>query len=164
MTLRPCDAIPPLVSKIIACQGDDLTIGSYLPLDNAVYARVMNPIRSGDGSLVRWASLAREGFDCDAATTWNDLRGDAHNQPDPGSISPLVASTLVQILRRFTRTPQWWLPSDGAWAVGNDIFGTSVSVAGSEDLITELLSHHDLEAFRTPPSTIIVAEEFDREA
>ncbi len=60
----------------------------------------------------------------------------------------------------FLRTPQWWVPGDGAWAVGNDIYGTSVYVAGTEDAIAAILADQHIEAYRATPSMQIVAEEF----
>ena len=59
------------------------------------------------------------------------------------------------------RTAQWWLPADGAWVVGNDLYGASVYISGSEKLIADILAAHDIEAYRATASTVIVAEEFE---
>lgn len=59
----------------------------------------------------------------------------------------------------FLRTPQWWLPHDGAWAVGNDIYGASVYIAGTEDLVAALLAAEDIEGYRATSATEIIAEE-----
>lgn len=59
------------------------------------------------------------------------------------------------------RTAQWWLPIDGAWAVGNDLYGASAYISGSEELIAEILAADDIEAYRATESMLIVAEEFD---
>ena len=58
------------------------------------------------------------------------------------------------------RTAQWWLPADGAWAVGNDLYGASVYVSGSEELITDILAAHDIEAYRATASTVLFTEDF----
>lgn len=62
----------------------------------------------------------------------------------------------------FIRSPQWWLPRDGAWAVGNDIYAASVYVAGTEEAISALLEAEDIEAYRAAPHRRIIAEEFER--
>ncbi|CAN5317847.1 hypothetical protein BH09ACT2_BH09ACT2_04320 [soil metagenome] len=59
-----------------------------------------------------------------------------------------------------SRTPQWWVPADGAWLVGNDIYGMSVYVAGTEDAIAEILADETIEAYRATPSMALIAEEF----
>lgn len=58
------------------------------------------------------------------------------------------------------RSAQWWMPADGAWAVGNDLYGASVYVSGTEELITAVLDADDMEAYRATASMPIVAEEF----
>ena len=58
------------------------------------------------------------------------------------------------------RTAQWWLPADGAWAVGNDLYGASVYISGSEELIADILAADDIEAYPATTSMAIVAEEF----
>ena len=63
----------------------------------------------------------------------------------------------------WSRTPQWWVPADGAWLVGNDIYGMSVYVAGTEEAIAEILADETIEAYRATPSTGIIAEEFARD-
>jgi hypothetical protein len=59
------------------------------------------------------------------------------------------------------RTPQWWIPADGAWAVGNDIYGASVYVAGSPRAIDAVLSARTLEAISVSGSDRLIAEELD---
>ena len=59
------------------------------------------------------------------------------------------------------RTAQWWLPADGAWAVGNDLYGASVYISGSAELIEGILAADDIEAYRATASMVIVAEEFE---
>jgi hypothetical protein len=58
------------------------------------------------------------------------------------------------------RRAQWWIPGDGAWSVGNDIYGNSVYVAGSEAAICDILSSTTLESFRANASTRLIGEEF----
>jgi hypothetical protein len=59
-----------------------------------------------------------------------------------------------------SRTPQWWVPADGAWLVGNDIYSASVYIAGTKDAIAEILADETIEAYRAAPSMGIIAEEF----
>lgn len=59
------------------------------------------------------------------------------------------------------RTAQWWLTADGAWAVGNDLYGASVYISGSAELIVDILAADDIEAYRATASMVIVAEEFE---
>lgn len=58
------------------------------------------------------------------------------------------------------RSPQWWMPADGVWAVGNDLYGASVYVSGTEELITDILAADGIEAYRATASMQIVAEEW----
>lgn len=215
MTLRPASSVPPVVSAVAARQSSQLTVGAYLPLADAAFARVMNPVRSGPGPAVTWSAVAGEGVVVGATTPWNDVVEDApRGVPMAGSIDPSLARSLARILRAHTttpaecfflvwegyaglrddllpavhvefapgrsmlilsgdlsdgseavdgppfRTPQWWLPGDGAWAVGNDIYGTSVYIAGTEEAISAILADQDIEAYRAPSSVQIIAEEF----
>jgi hypothetical protein len=45
------------------------------------------------------------------------------------------------------RSPMWWIPSDGAWCVGNDIYGRSVFVGGSAETISAVVADPQLEAY-----------------
>ena len=58
-----------------------------------------------------------------------------------------------------SRTPLWWVPADGAWLVGNDIYGMNVYVAGTEDAIAQIFADETIEAYRATPSMGIIAEE-----
>jgi hypothetical protein len=216
MSLHPAAFVPPVVSAMAAQQGEQWTIGAYLPLKDAAFVRVMNPVRSDVAPPVSWASIAGEGFVVDATTEWYDVADDRSNgRPDEGSLDPETARSLARILRDHTttpaecfflvwegyagfrddllpavtieltpgrpmlvlsgdlddgtesvdetprsRTPQWCVPADGAWLVGNDIYGMSVYVAGTEDAIAEILADETIEAYRATPSTGIIAEEF----
>jgi hypothetical protein len=205
-----------MVLKVAAQQGEQWKVGAYLPLKDAAFARVMNPVRSDAAPPASWASIAGEGFVVDATTEWYDVADDRSNgRPDEGSLDPETARSLARILRTHTttpaecfflvwegyarfrddilptvmigltpgrqmlvlsgdlddgsesveetprsRTPQWWVPADGAWLVGNDIYGMSVYVAGTEDVIAEILADETIEAYLATPSMGIIAEEF----
>jgi hypothetical protein len=215
MTLHPAASVPLVVSEIAAQQSDQWTVGAYLPLGNAAFARVMNPVRSGIVPPASWELTAAEDFVVDATTQWSDVAGDRSNaQPDEGSVEPGTARSLARVLRAHTttptecfflvwegyaglrndllpaarieiipvrsmlvlsgdlddcsesveetlpyRTPQWWIPADGAWMVGNDIYGRSVYIAGTEEAIAEILTDETIEAYRATPSMAIIAEE-----
>ncbi len=216
MTLNPATSVPPVVSAMAAQQGEQRTIGAYLPLKDAAFVRVMNPVRSDVAPRASWASIAGGGFVVDATTEWYDVADDRSNgRPDEGSLDPETARSLARILRAHTttpaecfflvwegyagfqddfrpavtieitpgrpmlvlsgdlddggesveetprsRTPQWWVPADGAWLVGNDIYGMSVYGAGTEDAIDQILADETIEAYRATPSMGIIAEEF----
>lgn len=216
MSLHPAAFVPPVVSAMAAKQGEKRTIGAYLPLKDATFVRVMNPVRSEIAPTAAWASIALEGVVVDATTGWYDVAGDrSDGRPDEGSLDPETARSLARILRAHTttpaecfflvwegyagfrndilpavkieltpgrsmlvlagdlddgnesvaemplsRTPQWWVPADGAWLVGNDLYGMSVYVAGTEDAIAEILADETIEAYRATSSMTIIAEEF----
>lgn len=217
MTLHPAATVPLVVSAVAAEKSDQWTVGAYLPLENAAFARVMNPVRSGIVPPVSWASIAGEDLVVDATTQWFDVSGErSRGRPVEGSLDPDVTRSLARILRAHTttpsdcflliwkgysgiradllpavtielipgrsmlvlsgdldegsesveemppsRTPQWWIPANGAWTVGNDIYGMSVYVAGTEDAITEIVADETIEAYRVTPSMAIIAEEFE---
>ena len=52
------------------------------------------------------------------------------------------------------------MPADGAWAVGNDLYGASVYVSGTEELIAAILAADDIEAYRATATMQIVSEEW----
>jgi hypothetical protein len=178
------------------------------------YARVLNPVESSSGELVRWSTFADHPLD--VTTSYSDLRAQPNDEPEPeiGTIDRDVSRELSRVLTRHTSTPdecyflawegyavdlqgiaaklfiapygremvvfggsledaaesfedwpdgrraQWWIPGDGAWSVGNDIYGNSVYVAGSEDAISDILSSKALETFRAYASTRLIGEEF----
>jgi len=212
MSLHPAAFVPSVVSAMAAQQGEQWTIGAYLPLKDAAFVRVMNPVRSDVARRATWASTKGEGFVVDATTKWYDVAGDR-------SLDSETARSLARILRAYTttpaecfflvwegyagfrndilpavkieltpgrsmlvlvgdlddgseslaetplfRTPQWWVPADGTWLVGNDLYGMSVYIAGSEDAIAEILADETIEAYRATPSMGIIAEEFAPDA
>jgi hypothetical protein len=57
------------------------------------------------------------------------------------------------------RTTQWWIPEDGAWIVGNDIYGASTYLAGSAEAIAAVIACPLLEAIPVPGSARLIAEE-----
>ena len=216
MALHPAAFVPSVVSAMAAQQGVQWTIGAYLPLKDAAFVRVMNPVRSEGAPRVTWASVAGEGVVVDATTGWYDVADDRSDaRPGEGSLDPETARSLARILRAHTttptecfflvwegyagfsndlfpavkmelipsrsmlvlagdvddgsesieempssRTPQWWVPADGAWLVGNDLYGMSVYIAGTEEAIAEILADETIEAYRATSSLAIIAEEF----
>ncbi|BCW08608.1 hypothetical protein [Arthrobacter sp. NtRootA1] len=58
------------------------------------------------------------------------------------------------------RLAMTWLPDDGAWFVGNDIYARSVFVGGSAECIGAVLSHADLEAYPVGAGYSVVPEDF----
>jgi hypothetical protein len=58
-------------------------------------------------------------------------------------------------------TSQWWVPGDGAWMVGNDVYGASVYVAGTDEAIAAVVASDRLEAIPVPGSTRVISEELD---
>lgn len=58
-------------------------------------------------------------------------------------------------------TSQWWVPADGAWMVGNDVYGATVYVAGSDEAIAAVLASDRLEAIAVLGSARVISEELD---
>ena len=96
---------------------DDGIVGSEIPTGFASYARILHPLRPyPDGRLVRWAEVAawsgRElrpdsefhsiAFPAERASAfpWNAAR------PRKGTLDPADLSTLTNILRQHTSTPE----------------------------------------------------------
>lgn len=95
-----------MVSRVAAQQGEQWKVGAYLPLKDATFARVMNPVRSDASPPVPWVSIAGEGFVVDATTEWYDVADDrSDGRPDEGSLDPETARNLARILRAHTTTP-----------------------------------------------------------
>ncbi len=49
------------------------------------------------------------------------------------------------------RSPNQWWPQDRAWCMASEIDFDSTLVAGSQDLVTELVAHAGIEAFQVAP-------------
>lgn len=62
--------------------------------------------------------------------------------------------------RPGSRLSLWWVLADGAWSLGNDIYGRSVFVAGTEELVARIVADPGLEAHAVNPGTLVVAEDF----
>ena len=95
----------------------------------------------------------------------DDLRDTASITIPPDREVLILAGDLADGAEPFDgmdggRSAQWWMPSDGAWAVGNDLYGASVYVSGTEELITAILAADSIEAYRATASMQIVAEEW----
>ncbi|BCW38316.1 hypothetical protein StoSoilA2_43720 [Arthrobacter sp. StoSoilA2] len=58
------------------------------------------------------------------------------------------------------RLAMTWLPDDGAWFVGNDIYARSVFVGGSAECIGAVLSQADLEAYPVGAGYSVAPEDF----
>lgn len=56
--------------------------------------------------------------------------------------------------------PLWWVPIDGAWCVGNDIYARSVYVGGASSCIREIIANEELEAYPVSAQQHVVAEDF----
>lgn len=61
---------------------------------------------------------------------------------------------------RGTDMPLWWIPEDGSWAVGNDIYARSVYVGGSAECIDDIIQQRVLESIRVSASDQVVAEDY----
>jgi hypothetical protein len=55
--------------------------------------------------------------------------------------------------------PLWWIPEDGSWAVGNDIYARSVYLGGSAECIDDVLQQPVLESIRVSASDQVAAED-----
>lgn len=63
-------------------------------------------------------------------------------------------------LSRLPRVPmRWWHP-DLLWVIGNDIYGRSIFVSGSTDVVDAIVSSSVLEAFHVSPGDRVGAEDF----
>lgn len=128
-------------------------------LDSEV-AEVLSGILSRHtGTAERVAYLAWEGYaDLDeryrsAGTVWAPYGRKMH----------LLQGTLAEASSAASAhqdAPLWWVPSDGSWCVGNDIYARSVYVGGSRDCIQEILENHDLEGYPVRPEQKVVAEDY----
>lgn len=63
------------------------------------------------------------------------------------------------VAARESEMPLWWIPEDGSWAVGNDIYARSVYVGGTASCIDEILHDHRVEGVPVAASDIVVAED-----
>ena len=55
--------------------------------------------------------------------------------------------------------PLWWIPADGAWCVGNDIYARSVYIGGSAFCVREILADPELESYPVSPQQHVVSED-----
>jgi hypothetical protein len=74
-----------------------------------------------------------------------------------GRVADATESIEVAPSRRL---PMWWIPRDGAWCVGNDIYGRSVFVGGSTETISAILTDPHLEAYAADEDQRLVNEDF----
>ncbi|MDQ1598233.1 MAG: hypothetical protein QOI70_1657 [Microbacteriaceae bacterium] len=69
-------------------------------------------------------------------------------------------ATESVVAEPFQRLPIWWIPRDGAWCVGNDIYGRSVFVGGSAETISAIVTDPQLEAYAADENQRVVNEDF----
>jgi hypothetical protein len=69
-------------------------------------------------------------------------------------------ATESVVAEPFQRLPIWWIPRDGAWCVGNDIYGRSVFVGGSAETISAIVTDPQLEAYAVDENQRVVNEDF----
>ena len=134
------------------------TIGTIEPAVAATLARLL---RAHTSAPTECFFLVWEGY----AGMRDDLRDTASITILPDRVVLVLAGDLVDGGEPFEgmdggRSAQWWMPADGVWAVGNDLYGASVYVSGTEELITDILAAGDIEAYRATASMQIVAEEW----
>ncbi|MBO1268840.1 hypothetical protein [Arthrobacter cavernae] len=60
----------------------------------------------------------------------------------------------------YLRRPLWWIPADGAWCVGNDLYGRSVYVGASVEALSEILQEPTLESHPVRGQHLVAAEDF----
>jgi hypothetical protein len=134
------------------------TIGTIEPGVAATLARLL---RAHTSAPTECFFLVWEGY----AGMRDDLRDTASIKILPGRKVLILAGDLADGGEPFDgmaggRSAQWWMPADGVWAVGNDLYGASVYVSGTEELITAILAADDIEAYRATASMQIVSEEW----
>ncbi|TFD63766.1 hypothetical protein [Cryobacterium sp. Hb1] len=134
------------------------TIGTIEPGVAATLARLL---RAHTSAPTECFFLIWEGY----AGMRDDLRDTASIKILPGRKVLILAGDVADGAEPFDgmaggRSAQWWMPADGVWAVGNDLYGASVYVSGTEELITAILAADDIEAYRATASMQIVSEEW----
>ena len=134
------------------------TIGTIEPGVAATLARLLRAHTSAPTECV---FLVWEGY----AGMRDDLRNTASITILPDRKVLILGGDLADGAEPFEglangRSAQWWMPANGAWAVGNDLYGASVYVSGTEELIAAILAADDIEAYRATASMQIVSEEW----
>lgn len=59
----------------------------------------------------------------------------------------------------FNGAPLWWVPEDGSWCMGNDIYARSVYVGGSGTCIQEIIDDPRVESYPVAPTHKVSAED-----
>lgn len=59
----------------------------------------------------------------------------------------------------MAEVPLWWIPADGSWCVGNDIYARSVYVGGSRSCISDIQAEPRLEELVVPGTQRVIAED-----
>ena len=135
----------------------DLKVGTIEPAVAATLARLL---RAHTTTPTECFFLVWEGY----ADIRADLRNAASITLMPERHMHILAGDLADGAEPVDgtdggRRAQWWMPADGVWAVGNDLYGASVYVSGTEELITAILAADDIEAYHATASMQIIAEE-----
>ncbi|MDQ1571614.1 MAG: hypothetical protein QOF79_2288 [Actinomycetota bacterium] len=189
MSLRPASAVPLAVADLALRQAFRglPSVGQYLPLSGARFARVMNVSKTGIAEDIETGTIDVEV----AAALATILRAHTSTPADcyflvwegygpllpgvrDGATVTLEPNREMHVLAGdlsdgaesieeppFARTALWWIPADGAWLVGNDIYGASVYVAASESAIAAILASEELESHAVEPTDELIAELFD---
>ena len=136
----------------------DVRVGTIEPAVAATLARLL---RDHTATPTECFFLVWEGY----ADLRADLRKAASIMLMPEHRMHVLVGDLADGAEPFEgvaggRSAQWWIPADGVWAVGNDLYGASVYVSGTEELISAILAADDIEAYRASASMQIVAEEW----
>lgn len=134
------------------------TIGTINP---AVAETLIHILRAHTSTPGECFFLVWEGY----SGMRDDLRDTEHITMLPDREMLILAGNLADAGETFDgmddgRSAQWWIPSDGAWAVGNDLYGASIYVSGTDELITAILAAKGIESYRATASMQIVAEEY----
>jgi hypothetical protein len=69
-----------------------------------------------------------------------------------------LSDPCAPLMEDDRRLPNWWWPAGHEWCVGNEIYSRSVFVGGSEECITAVLAHPELEALPISPYTAVYGE------
>jgi hypothetical protein len=71
-----------------------------------------------------------------------------------------VQEASSPMVKGLSGAPLWWIPADGAWCVGNDIYARSVYVGGAPSCIQEILADQELEAYPVSAWQRVVTEDY----
>jgi hypothetical protein len=152
------------------------TVGSVIPRGYAAYARILHPATGPGDERLRWSDVAHAcgtvmhplaQFAALAGRWEHDDRGEGRPADHPlegcldlpqlrlaiaSAEAPSVPASREDAEETDQiRSPSQWWPQDRAWCVASEIDFDSTLVAGSLDLVTELVAHAGIEAFQVAP-------------